>query len=204
MNIAPFFPTPVAFFELNRNLTKKELKFLNHQETTQNVYNTTSANNNILEDKKMKHLKKWIKQCFNQVFSEIYCPANPVKLKITQSWLNYNKPNEAHHKHVHPNSFLSGVFYVHAEKGKDNIIFYKQTAYPQIQFEPKHYHDFNSFERLIHVNTNMLVIFPSSLEHSVNPVDVDKVRISLAINTFPVGYVGNSRSLTGLKIKDVK
>lgn len=204
MNIAPLFPTPVVFFELNRELTKKELKFLSNQEFSSNVYNVTSSNSKILEDKKMKHLKKWIQECFNQAFQEIYCPKFSVKLKITQSWLNYNKPNEAHHKHVHPNSFLSGVFYAQAEKEKDNIVFYKKTEYPQIQFEQSAFHDFNSNERLIHVNTNMLVVFPSSLEHSVNPVNVEKVRISLAINTFPVGIVGNSRSLTGLQILDVK
>jgi hypothetical protein len=35
---------------------------------------------------------------------------------ITQSWLNYTETNQYHHKHEHPNSLVSGVFYVNDMK----------------------------------------------------------------------------------------
>jgi hypothetical protein len=44
------------------------------------------------------------------------------------------------------------------------------------------------------------MIFPSSLTHSVAPVEADDTRISLAFNTFPVGYMGQEENLTALHL----
>ena len=41
-----------------------------------------------------------------------------IHLKITQSWINFTKKGEYHHPHAHPNSLISGVFYVEADKDK--------------------------------------------------------------------------------------
>ena len=41
----------------------------------------------------------------------------------------------------------------------------------------------------------MLVIFPSSLMHSVPPVKKDQVRVSLAFNTFIKGELGKDEQL---------
>jgi hypothetical protein len=34
---------------------------------------------------------------------------------VTQSWLNWTKPGQWHHKHSHPNSLYSGVLYLDVE-----------------------------------------------------------------------------------------
>ena len=128
------------------------------------------------------------------------CPKHDVRLRITQSWLNWTKPGQFHHKHAHPNSVISGCFYVNANKETDKIFFYKD-GYKQITFPPVEWNMFNSESWWYSVGSNMLVFFPSHLTHMVEPVGGEETRISLAFNTFPVGYVGDEDSLTALHLE---
>jgi hypothetical protein len=45
-------------------------------------------------------------------------------------------------------------------------------------------------------------MFPSSLTHLVETKSGLDTRISLAINTFPMGYIGEDNDLTGLHLKE--
>lgn len=202
MDVIPLFPTPVAVFQLDRELTKKEIKFIENQEQRPNAYNTTSANNYILEHKKMAKLRPFIQNCIDEYVKKILCPATDFRLRITQSWTNYTEPNAAHHRHVHPNSLVSGVFYPQADISKDKIYFWRQTGYKQLDYQKKEFHEFNSESWWLNVGKNMFILFPSSLEHTVEPVCDGQLRISLAVNTFPVGYLGDDYTLTGLKLKE--
>ena len=47
---------------------------------------------------------------------------------------------------------------------------------------------------------NHLILFPSTISHSVNPNNSDKERVSLSFNTFIKGYVGTKKRLTELKL----
>jgi hypothetical protein len=82
------FPTAVTFFKY-KEITEKETKFLVKQETRSNQGNTTSIDNNILENKEMKKLKQFIEKSLKEYFQNIYVPKNNVEPYITQSWCNY-------------------------------------------------------------------------------------------------------------------
>lgn len=191
------FPTAVTFFQY-KGITEKEIKFVTEQKTRGNTGNTTSIDNNILNNKEMKKLKQFIEKSVKEYFKNIYQPKNNVEPYITQSWCNYTKEGQFHHKHAHPNSFISGVFYVQADKTKDKIYFFKEE-YKQIKIPAKEYNLFNSESWWFETGTNDLVIFPSSLTHMVEKV-VGKERISLSFNTFLKGYIGEDLELTGLHI----
>ena len=191
------FPTAVTFFEY-KGITEKEIKFITEQKTRSNQGNTTSIDNNILNSKEMKKIKQFIEKSVKEYFKNIYQPKNNVEPYITQSWCNYTKEGQFHHKHAHPNSFISGVFYVQADKTKDKIYFYKEE-YKQIKIPAKEYNLFNSESWWFETGTNDLVIFPSNLTHMVEKV-VGKERISLSFNTFLKGYIGGDTELTGLHI----
>ena len=197
MNTLSLFPTAVSCFEYN-DLSKKEIEFIKKQETRSNTGNTTSVDNNILENKQLNKLKQFIEKSVNQYFELIYQPKNEVVLYITQSWCNYTKEGQFHHKHAHPNSFISGVFYVQADKEKDKIYFFKE-GYEKIKPESKEYNIFNSDSWWVPTNTNNLIIFPSSLTHMVEEVKGAE-RISLSFNTFLKGYIGNDKELAGLHL----
>jgi uncharacterized protein (TIGR02466 family) len=196
------FPTPIGRYELGRDLTAKELSFLKKQETRSNMGNITSTNNTILKSKELTNLRDFIETKVSEYFTEVYKPKHKVGLKVTQSWTNYTEHGQYHHKHAHPNSFVSGVFYIQSDKEKDKIYFYKD-GYQQIKFPPSEWNVWNSESWWFEVGTGDLILFPSSLTHMVQTVESEKTRISLSFNTFPVGHVGDEMDLTGLSLGEL-
>jgi uncharacterized protein (TIGR02466 family) len=199
MNMFNLFPTPVAFSKFERELTEEELAFFKNQEQKPNQGNTTSANRKILEHALMVDVCAAIQKAIDTYFQEVYRPKFDVKLRITQSWMNYSEPGQFHHKHAHPNSFLSGCFYPQADKELDKLYFFNEP-YHRIKIHSEDFNVYNSDSWWLPVGTGDIVIFPSSLTHMVEKVEAKETRISLSFNTFPVGYVGNDDSLTGLHL----
>lgn len=198
MNIFSLFPTAVGKFQLDRELTKQELKHITESERRPNMGNQTSVNNYVLKEKPLKKLGDFLMESANKYFSEVYRPKDNVSLYITQSWLNYTERGGYHHKHAHPNSFISGVFYVSADVTKDKIFFYGREEYKQIKLEPTDYNLYNSESWWMEAGTGTLYLFPSSLTHMVPAIDHDETRISLSFNTFLKGTIGENQNLTEL------
>jgi hypothetical protein len=194
------FPTPVMFNSLDREFTTEELNYINthSKKTYQNMGNTTSINNYILNEPELIDLKNIVQQHIENYISKIYKPRHPVMPYITQSWINWTEPGEYHHTHEHPNSFISGVLYINADTKEDKIKFHK-SRYQQIHLDTDIYDMLNSQSWWFNVKTGDIVIFPSSLTHNVEKVTAGKTRISLAFNTFLKGIIGDNRSLTELK-----
>jgi len=201
--IHPLFPTPVGMYSLDRELSENELAFIKDAERRENQGNTISVDRNILESKKLKNLRFFIEEKLDEYFRETYDPKNDVNLKITQSWCNYTEPGQYHHKHAHPNSFISGVFYVQADFDVDRIFFYKDD-YQQLKLPPNTWNHWNSESWWFEAGTGGLVLFPSGLTHMVPNTTSANTRISLSFNTFFEGIVGDAEQMTGLIVKGVK
>jgi uncharacterized protein (TIGR02466 family) len=202
--VQPIFPIPVVLSQLDRDYTEEERKFFVKQNSkqTRNIGNSMSANNYILNEPEMAGLKQEIDQVLKQYLDNVISPVETdVELYITQSWMNWTRPGEWHHKHTHSNSLLSGVFYVSAEEGKDKIVFINDT-YRLIKFQIKDINHFNTETWDYTTRTGMLVLFPSWLQHMVEmkPEAHTKTRISLAFNVFVRGTLGKQSSLTELKL----
>lgn len=197
MQLEPLFPTPIGFFKFDEGLSEAETKFLIDQPQRPNDGNTSSVDKYILKQKKIGNLTTYIEKCAHEYLMASIAPKNDVRLRITQSWLNWTTPGQFHHKHAHPNSLISGCFYVSANKETDKIFFYKDT-YQQIKFPPAEWNTFNSESWWFSVGTGDLIFFPSHLTHMVQPVGGEETRISLAFNMFPVGHIGDEEELTAL------
>jgi len=197
------FPTPVGIYKLDRDLTEEELDFIKGQETRPNQGNTTSVDNFILGRTELTNLRDFLETKVAEYFATVYNPKHKVNLRITQSWCNYTEPGQFHHKHAHPNSFVSGVFYPQANSETDRIYFYRD-GYQMIKLPPEQWNVWNSESWWFEAGTGTLILFPSSLTHMVDTVKGDQTRISLSFNTFPVGAVGEEIDLTGLKLESVK
>ena len=196
------FPTPVVFTNIGRELTAKEKKYLEEQSkhTHDNMGNTTSNNRYILRDKEMKGISDVIDEAVHHFFQNVICPKHKdVSLYTTQSWLNYTKEGQYHHKHEHPNSVVSGVFYINADPEVDKIYFFK-SGYKQIKFPTENFNPFNSESWYFTVKTGDIVLFPSYLTHMVETKAGKNVRTSLAFNTFAKGYIGMEEELTALHL----
>lgn len=199
MIIENLFPTPVGFFKFEEGLTDEQTTFLLEQKQRPNDGNTSSVDKYILKQKKLGNLTTFIEKCAHEYLMATICPKNDVRLRITQSWLNWTKPGQFHHKHAHPNSLISGCFYVKANKSSDKIFVYNE-GYQQIKFPPAEWNLYNSESWWFPIGTGDLIFFPSRLTHMVVPVEGDDTRVSLAFNTFPIGYVGDEDDLTALHL----
>ncbi len=200
MIIRQLFPEPVYFSKLDRALTKKELKILNEhkKKTTSNAGNTTSSENYVLENKTLNNLKKDLHTKVMNYFDKVICTDNPITPYITQSWINYTKSDQFHHKHNHPNSLISGVFYISADKEVDSITFYKPYPDERIRLHITKPNPFNSTNLRFPVETGNVFLFPSRLVHGVDKKKGNNIRTSLSFNVFFKGTIGNDKALTEL------
>lgn len=203
IEIYPIFPTALGISFLKRDLTSEERSEINLEleKTHSNIGNVVSNNSYILEKESFKNLKCFLEDCVTDYFSTIIGCKNSIQPYITQSWLNITKKNQYHHKHHHPNSIISGVFYIEADSSKDKIIFYNEDNKFLLDFYPLELNPFNATTFMPTVESNQLLLFPSSMIHMVPTVDDDRTRISLSFNTFFKGEIGvTNGSLTELKL----
>jgi uncharacterized protein (TIGR02466 family) len=195
------FPTPVYMSKLDRDLTKKELSFIDKSKLNfyKNEGNITSNDNYILNQKVFSKLKEELDLRVKDYFHKVLSTTDAVTPYITQSWLNYTETNQYHHKHQHPNSLVSGVFYVNCHKELDKIKFFNDT-YKTIKPEIKDWNLYNSESWWFIVKTGDIILFTSSLTHMVENKEGTNTRISLAFNVFIKGNIGNNKNLTELII----
>ena len=193
------FPTPIYMSKLDRELSKKELTFIDKSKLDhyKNEGNITSNDNYILNQKVFSSLKEDLYLRVQDYFNKVLSTTDAVTPFITQSWLNYTETNQYHHKHEHPNSLVSGVFYVNCHEEFDKIKFFK-NGYKTIQPETKDWNLYNSETWWFTVKTGDIILFPSSLTHMVETKEGDNTRISLAFNVFIKGTIGNNKNLTEL------
>ena len=198
-NINGIFPTPIYISKVDRKLTPLELKFVdkNKKDFYKNDGNITSNNNYILNEKPFANIKKELDLRVQDYFDKVISSANNITPYITQSWLNYTETNQYHHKHAHPNSLVSGVFYINCHEEHDKIKFFNDN-YKTIKLEVKDWNIWNSESWWFSVKTGDIILFPSSLTHMVETKQGDNTRISLAFNVFIKGTVGNNKNLTEL------
>jgi uncharacterized protein (TIGR02466 family) len=180
-NFELLFPTPVMFNNIGRDFTKEELAYIESHSTAtnRNVGNVTSNNNYILNEPEMADLNKFVTDQLNEYVKRVYKPKYPAEAFVTQSWLNWTKKGEFHHKHEHPNSFISGVLYINADIKEDKIKFHK-SGYQQINLDTDIYDMLNSKTWWFSVKTKDIVIFPSCFiyPHKVKPVKSKESRYS--------------------------
>ena len=194
--IHALFATPVYVTELNRKLTSKETNFKKIKQI-KNYGNYKSNDSYILNTKQFSNIKKELDIAIKDYFNKIISPKNKITPYITQSWLNYTDTNEHHHKHNHPNSLVSGILYLNANEKFDKVEFYRDD-YNMIKPEIKNFNFFNSESWWLPVKTGQIMLFPSSLSHSVSIKKGTNNRVSLAFNVFIKGGVGSLNDLTRL------
>lgn len=200
ITIKAIFPKAVGFKSFEAGFTAKQKNFIFDLEKLPNVGNNTSRDRYLTKHKILSNFTDFCLDSINSYFYEVYKPKYDVKLRITQMWANFNNKNQWHHSHEHPNSFLSAVYYMHCTENVDKIIFSKKE-YQQLLIHSSSSTEYNNNDIEIPIKENLLVIFPSSLTHQVNNNQTDKTRVSISMNTFPVGILGNGQECTECVLK---
>lgn len=202
VQIQSLFPTPVVTNKFTSPFVKKEKEFIQSHadKVIKSDYNNISKDKYILEYMQMGRIRKFIEENVEYYLKNVVCANDKVSLRITQSWLNYTETGRSHHRHTHPNSYISGVFYFNADPELDRIYFLKEE-YKQILVSPESFNHWNSTSWWLPVGTGDLLLFPSSLMHMVDNTVSKDTRISLSFNTFPVGTIGNEINADALHLQ---
>jgi uncharacterized protein (TIGR02466 family) len=107
------------------------------------------------------------------------------KLSLGNFWFNINRYKDFNLEHDHPNSILSGVYYVKTPKNSGNLIFkISNTIHLYLPDDCLYeYNILNSSTYFFPPQENCLLIFPSWLFHHVEPNLSKEERISFSFNT---------------------
>lgn len=196
------FPVPVLEQNLERNFTETELSFCNmcRESLEKNDGNTTSTNRYVLEDDRLKSVRSFAMNGVNLFIKDIVCPKENVTPYITQSWFNYTDKGQYHHKHTHPNSYISGVMYFSSDEEKDKITFYNPNFNYILDLPTENFNPYNSQSWWLKAKTGTMYIFPSKIHHEVYITESSDTRISLSFNVFMKGQIGEEKTLTSLRL----
>ncbi len=136
-----------------------------------------------MKDEEPKNFIGAIKRNINEAINDMAWDLKNQEVTLSNMWAIINKKGAMNQKHHHSNSDLSAAYYVTAKDDCGDIIFYDPR--PGKVYK----HPISNTPNLLNANNNgvkpepgMLVLFPSYLEHSVNPNTSDHERIVISFN----------------------
>ena len=197
--IMGILPIPVYKTERELNISESESEEIKSiiEEGVHDRLGNLRSDNSYIFDNKLKKIKEFCDQHIKIYAKEIIDPKKELNFYITQSWLNITKPGGSHFRHWHPNSIISGVFYVSTVED-DTICFFKDRDLKVMQIE-SNVNAYNTHVWGVSVNNNTLVLFPSWLEHSVERNEkASSDRISISFNVLMKGTIGSENNLNEL------
>ena len=195
------FPTPVQIYKYEDSI-EKELKYIEDIEWSPQVANGNfkTKDSYLTKHESLKGITSFFKECIDDYCNTII--NSEQRLAITQLWGNRNPKGSKHHEHVHPNSILSGVFYLRQDPKLPPIQFSKSNQHG-MKLDPRKYNHYNAETFLLPCTSGELILFPSNLRHSVPTNMGEEERISLSFNTFSIDALGSEENLTHLDIRRI-
>ena len=197
-NIVPLFSTPFLHIkDTGFRCSERELRSIDNLSYFPTDLETCllTKNVNLFKLKYFSRIKKECEKHLKYYTKEILCIKQD--FYITNSWITKKSLKSGytkHHKHSHPNSIFSGVFYLDVEDGNDQKLFFsgKPGFLDTFNFD-YHYSDFNMFNSRTYwlpVNVGTCIIFPSHVIHWVEEIKTEGKRIVMGFNCFVKGNFG--------------
>ena len=174
------------------------VKGLQYETTNGSINNSQSVDTFVLNKDIFSNLNELIEDCVKEYTDKIL--VTDQELNVTQSWTNRTEIGQEHHYHDHPNSILSGVFFL--KSGSPIKFLNNRNCSFQLEHK-KNVNPYNQYNQNVYEHPSeprILILFPSYLTHYV-PVNIGGDRYSLSFNTFPSGSFGSKRSLTHVNLE---
>jgi uncharacterized protein (TIGR02466 family) len=144
-----------------------------------------------------KELSNSIIHFVNTITNDVFCYES-LQPEITLMWATGTTKGSNIHRHYHPNSFFSGVYYPQ-KIDYAPIRFY--TPYRPALLPTKYANNmYNAYCIPYHPTQGDIIIFPSDLEHDTHENLEDDIRLSVAFNIFFKGEYGNEGQLSKLSL----
>lgn len=200
--IYPLFPYPVMVCAQNYEFTDSEKKYFSELEMIDNIGNSMSKNDKILDSEELAGLKAFINEQIYVFKKSLLRIKDQNELYVTQSWINSSSTSQFHPKHKHQNSVISGVMFLdeNSDESLPPIRFHRTLEMFPLEFNFDDLNEFNAGCRTFETAQGRLMLFPSLLEHDVGKNESDRVRTSISFNTYVRGTVGGKEQLTEVSI----
>jgi uncharacterized protein (TIGR02466 family) len=199
--IQPLFATPYFKANIGHAISAQEIAFIKNLKMVKNQDNLISENLYIFEKPELANIKDAVQEALDIYTNEVM--GIPQKLYVTQSWSLTNESNVGMHTHAHSNSIVSGsLYYCELPTPVSRMIFDRHTSYRQLELNPvrEKQNIYNTPLNILTPQTNDILLFPSSLNHQVEPNASNSPRHSIAFNCFIKGDLGNYRDVSELKL----
>ena len=183
MNIINILPLTLLEFQANEDLVLDTLNKIKRLEWNKNIANKISKDS-LNSKEEFKELHEWFAKCLEEARVHFKFPFE--KIVLTQSWANKTITNEQHHLHTHPNSLISGIFYLTSHESGATF-FEKEDSWKTNLFFNN---DSNKINTKIKPTSGKLLLFPSQIRHGVTKIESLEERYSIAFNAFPSGKIG--------------
>ena len=197
MNKIDISPQQILSFDADPRLTHDVL----NQVTMENDWtmNNLNPNNNYTTDTFLQDrdeyidLINWFDECLEEVkmYKQFMFDG---KFSITQCWANRTNTGGSHHVHSHPNSLLSGVFYL---TNSHPTVFHGPLGWRLSLIESRANEPSITEVQSI---AGRLLIFPSYMPHGTNHMEDKEDRYSISFNTFIQGKLGHPNNLNYIPI----
>lgn len=204
--VTPLFATPLLEAMIDVPADAKE--FIKKTEYTRfpvdNGFGT--PNKFLLDSPELNQLKQNIMQACQHYIYQILQVENTADFQMTNSWAVKHVKGDESGAHGHANAMLSGVLYIQTDDLSGDILFTKDRAHynlftPTVEVPFTQHNSFNAQGWAVRPRDNLLILFPSTLQHSVYPSRSDQERYAVAFNLFAFGKFGYDR-VTQLHIKN--
>lgn len=194
-------PQSIYSFQADNILVEEVLAQIKNIEYKDNIRNLVSKN--VFYN---KNLLDWFDTCLEKLREKVY--PNTQKFVITSCWANKTNKTQQHHTHNHPNSFVSGVFYLTShESGKTNFVlesFWHKFDRTWLVYT----NQTNTITHKINPKSGLLLLFPSHLNHNTDVLNFKEkeVRYSISFNAFMTGKLESENITTqiDLCVKDYR
>ena len=188
VNAVPLFATPLMHVKVREN-TDQLQKSYEYVTTETNFKNSMSKDIRIL--KKFPRIEKIFLNYFDKIAKEVFLYDET--FRITTSWITKTEDTQSE-LHSHKNSFYSGVYYFDEYSEDSGSLQFKSPLFSHSDFSliPKKWNIMNNNSWTISPEKNLLVFFPSYLEHRI--INNKDKRRSLAFNIVPIGGYGTGDS----------
>ena len=205
MNVSlhKLFATPVMLIDDGYTISDSEMDFILSSEYTQNHGgNWTSKSRSVLDNPALSRMKSFIDKAIDLYAKELLMWFEGNGLYVTQSWINRNITHTQHSHHIHPNSFVSGVFYLTDDPEPTVFSQSVNNMFPldMPTVEANAYNQKFRTHEIRPERKGQMILFPSTTEHFVPPNTSANERMTLSFNTWASGTAGSIENLTHLEL----
>lgn len=186
-----FFSTPVWSSKIDnyKKINEEMLMYINNLKkidpkgVVRSNFKGWHSKDFDLNNEQPKKFIEAIKKNINSTLNDMDWDLNNQSVKINNLWAIINEHGAWNQKHHHSNNDLSAAYYVCANEGCGDIVFYDPRPGPVFRHPiARSPNILNASVNSIKPEEGMLVLFPSYLEHSVNPNLSDKKRVVISFN----------------------